>query len=208
MAKKAASKTKKAPAAPTPEATPKQIDRIADEIMSGGKVDLVADGSEKTGASSLGHKDPDEIQMDYLRGTRTKDRTYIPEFVFDEGIQAKRRATLPTDYKYGWIQYELTDRYNHYGWKFCRYSGGGQGMEDGGFDGTGLYTKTPEGYVRNGDCLLMFTPMRNWREILQEEQVLKDKWTRGPLDDFHNVGDKAGVKTFEDDTKRGVREFS
>ena len=179
-----------------PEASAAEAqDAVADILaqaaaqVEGGDLPKLADAMPETDAAL------DPGQADFIAGTYSGDPTYVPEFVYDEIQNRKRRATMPDDYHYYWISAERMTHHKLKGYRFVEYSGG-KGTSPGGFSGTGLYERTLDNHVRNGDVFLMFTSMRNWDAIQAENAKINNAINAAAGDGIHNEGYRRGVRTF------------
>ena len=181
-----------------PEASAAQAQDAVTEILaqaaeqasvSGGDLPNLADAMPTTDAAL------DPGQADFIAGTYSGDPTYVPEFVYDDIQNRKRRATMPDDYHYYWISAERMTHHKLLGYRFVEYSGG-KGTAPGGFTGTGLYERTLDNHVRNGDVFLMFTSMRNWEAIQAKHKKINDEINSAAGDGIHNEGYRRGVRTF------------
>ena len=157
--------------------------------VSGGEVPNLADAMPETDAVL------DSGQADFLAGTYSGDPTYVPEFVYDEIANRERRATIPDDYHYYWVSQERMTHHKLKGYRYVEYSGG-KGSAPGGFTGTGLYDRTLDNHVRNGDVFLMYTSMRNWEAIRKANQEQNIAIDSAVQDGVHNEGYRRGVRTF------------
>jgi hypothetical protein len=76
------------------------------------------------------------------------------------------------------------------------------------FAGTGLYQKSVEGWVLNGDTILL-SISRNGHERLRKE--IRDRYESqvGAIkEEFHIEGERSGVTTYEENRKSGARELN
>lgn len=137
----------------------------------------------------------DSGQADFLPGTYGGDPTFVPEFVYDEIANRERRATMPDEYHYYWVSQERMTHHKLKGYRYVEYSGG-KGSAAGGFTGTGLYDRTLDNHVRNGDVFLMYTSMRNWEAIRRANREHNSAIEGAVQDGVHNEGYRRGVRTF------------
>jgi hypothetical protein len=142
----------------------------------------------------------DRGQADFIPGTLRPDPTYLPERVYDEGSGVDRQVTRPSEYHYIWVVGEKITQFRTNGYKFCLHDGGPQsGLANRGFLGTGLYERTLDNHIRNGDTFLMYAPMRLYEQMVQADRDQVDAWTIAAQKDLHNEGYRRGVRTFEEE---------
>jgi hypothetical protein len=146
-------------------------------------------------------------QADYIPGTRRFDGLAVPDYVFDEGTNSRRRCGLPQHYKYCWVEQGKLNWFKTSGYRFCYYNGGpNSGLAEGGFKGTFMYERTLDNHVRNGDVLLMWTHLRNWEALQEEERKQIDTWNAAAETDLADRGYRHGVRTFKE--VDGQQEFN
>ena len=151
----------------------------------------------KTEASS--HDNLEQAQDDYIPGTRVLDIQMVPNRAYDENIGRSRRVGLPNDYHYCWVHTEKVTQFRIQNYKFCGYNGGvGSGLADGGFSGTGIYEKTFDTHVRNGDMFLMWIPIRQYEAMRGEVKEFNDRMEGAAEGEVHNEGYRRGIRTFKE----------
>ncbi len=84
------------------------------------------------------------------------------------------------------------------GWKPCNYSPK--------FDNTGMFFKTPENWVKNGDTILLEISRSGMQRLRDDKQRRLEQLSSAARDNFANDGARAGVNTFEE--TEGKQEFS
>lgn len=177
------------------------VEEIMSQAAEKAKVDLVSDVSiegAKTTASS--HDNLDLGQEDYIPGTRVLDIQMVPKWAYDEDLGKVRRVGLPDDYHYCWVHTDKITQFRIMSYKFCQYNGGAQsGLADRGFQGTGIFEKTFDNHVRNGDMLLMWVDNRRWEQIAEDDRVMREKFETAATDEIHNDGYRRGIRTFKEE---------
>lgn len=139
-------------------------------------------------------------QADFIPGTVRPDPTYLPDRCYDEGMGSERRVTLKSDYHYCWVVDLKLTQFRSMGYKFCLHDGGSQsGLANRGFLGTGLYERTLDNHIRNGDTFLMFAPVRLYEQFVAEDKRQADAWTIAAETDLANKGYRHGVRTFKEE---------
>lgn len=185
--------------------TQEQARKAVEEILSQASaqasqtalVSPVSIDDAKTGASS--HDNLEDAQDDYIPGTRVLDIQMVPKRAYDENLGRSRQVGLPNDYHYCWVHTDKITQFRIQSYKFCGYNGGaGSGLADGGFSGTGIYEKTFDNHVRNGDMLLMWIPMRQYEAIGQEVAEFNDRMEGIAEGEIHNEGYRRGIRTFKE----------
>ena len=192
--------------APSDEGTKEQARKAVEEILSQAsekaseQTALVAPvdySGAKTGASS--HDNLDQSQEDYIPGTRVLDIQQVPRRIYDETTGSVRQLGLPDDYHYCWVHTDKITQFRIMGYKFCSYNGGvGSGLAHGGFSGTGVYEKTFDNHVRNGDMLLMWVPNRQYEAMTKEIDEYRDRLEGSVEGEIHNEGYRRGIRTFKE----------
>ena len=186
----------------TPQLTAAQqaeIDRImvkartdAQQVILGGSPEA------KLGTPSGNVEDTQEhYQADYVPGKKRRDKTRVPEHIYDEDLQRNRPALLLSNYSYVLVPQDDFLDYTGAGFKFCKFDGGSQsGLAFGGFTGTGdaIFTRTLTGNCQRGDCFLMFIPIRAWEAIRQEDLDNQSEAHKKVLGNFYNAGYDVGIK--------------
>lgn len=186
----------------TNDETTKLATKAVEEIMSqaAGKssVELespVSIEGAKTTASS--HDNLKYAQKDYIPGTRIHDLQQVPSHAYDEDLQRTRQVGLPSDYHYCWVHTDKITQFRIEGYRFVQYNGGpGSGLAAGGFSGTGMFEKTFDNHVRNGDMLLMWCDMRRFEEIQSDDFKRRQAFESSVESEVHNDGYRRGVRTF------------
>jgi len=146
----------------------------------------------------------ENVQRDYIRGTRRKDKTYVPETIYDDRpMGGGTRKVLD----YGRYRYAMVseDSFASYitlnGWKFVKYDGGGRsGLLGDGFQGTGdsVFMRDIRGYCRRGDVYLLYTEIENWLEMKEEDRLRAEKSIENPIGNFFNTAYSKGIRTWAD----------
>ena len=187
-------------------------EKVAAEVLA--KVDEKIDAElvkekvtfEDEGAGKDAIKDSlaadDSKQGDYLPGTRVKDILGVPEFVWDDDRNTRRRATFPHLYHYCWVEGSDITKFKMMGYRLCLYRGGA-GLDDYGFSGTYLYECDQSGHVRLGDVYLLYCDMARYEALRAEDRAQADRYSRIHETNFHNMGYKHGIRTFAE--KDGVQ---
>jgi len=204
---KTAGKAKPSPKAVADKAVKEIMAEAEAKVEEKSSLILVAE-DDQLGRSP--DKDTSKVpaQRDYIPGTRRTDLTELPERAYDEELDIDRQVTLPKEYHPCWVADALVQRFRVRGYKFALYDGGNQsGLAPRGFKKTGLFERTLSGHVRNGDTVLMFVPMRLYEEFKEEDRIQIDRWNRAAQSDYHNLGYRHGIKTFEE-TSGGRREYN
>lgn len=160
------------------------------------KVTFEDDGAGKEAVAQSLAAD-DTKQEDYLPGTRTKDILGVPEYVWDDDRNVKRRASIPNLYHYCWVEGTDITRFKMIGYRLCLYKGGA-GLEQYGFSGTYLYECDASGHVRLGDVYLMYCPIRLYEALAAEDRAEADRMSRIGETNFHNTGYRYGIRTFSE----------
>lgn len=176
--------------------------KAVEEILQGAadKASGMLQGEpEITGRSPVNIATESRAQADFLPGTRMPDPTYLPEFAYDETAGVSRRVTIPTEYHYIWVVDLKLTRFRTLGYRFCLHDGGSlSGLANRGLLGTGLYERTLDNHVRNGDTFLMFAPLRLYEQMQQADRDQMEAWSQAAQKDLHNEGYARGVRTFEE----------
>jgi len=121
------------------------------------------------------------------------DFTEIPDMVdFNDGT---RRPVKDPNRHYRWVRFQgrnprVADRRLR-GWRPVLYADT--------FEGSGLYEKTVNGYVANGDCILMWISMDGYEKIKRDIAAIKALRSGAVDDNFHSEMDKIGLESFEED---------
>lgn len=188
----------------TPD-TKEQARKAVEEILSqasvqASNVELVSPVSIEgapTGASS--HDNLEHAQEDYIPGTRVLDIQLVPRRAYDEDLRSVRQVGLPSDYHYCWVHQDKVTQFRIMRYKFCSYSGGGlSGLAERGFQGTGIYEKTFDNHVRNGDMFLMYVPIKQHEVMVQEDAEYASKMESSAENEAHNEGYRRGIRTFKE----------
>jgi hypothetical protein len=184
--------------------TKEQARKAVEEIMSQAAVNAgiqtvnpVSIVGAPTTASS--HENLSLAQEDYIPGTRVLDLQQVPKRIFDEDLKIVRQVGLYDNYSYCWVHQDKITSYRIMGYRFCNYSGGPQsGLAERGFQGTGVYEKTFEMHVRNGDMLLMWIDRRLRDEIEAADVKFRTNLDSAAEDQVHNDGYRRGIRTFKE----------
>lgn len=198
-------KVKETPVVPAPQDTKELARKAVEEIMS--QATEAARGIElespvsiegaRPGASS--YDAVEDAQEDYLPGTRVTDIQMVPTRAYDENIGRVRRLGLPDQYHYCWVHPDKVTSFRVNGYKHVQYNGGSQsGLAEGGFNGTGMYEKTFDNHVRNGDMFLMWIDNRRFEQIERDEIDYRLKLEQAVEDQIHNDGYRRGIRTFKE----------
>lgn len=151
----------------------------------------------KTGASS--HDNLEHAQADYIPGTRVSDIQQVPSRIYDEETDGVRQVGLPDSYAYCWVHPEKITTYRLSGYRFCIYNGGpGSGLADRGFQGTGVFEKTFDMHVRNGDMFLMYVDRRLHERFEKEDIAMRERHEGSAEGQVHNDGYRRGIRTFKE----------
>lgn len=146
-------------------------------------------------------------------GNIVDDPTYIPEIVKTRDGVARHVSnhriidgqmhTLTKDSreKYRWCRDDgrKIPIHQRRGYRFERYS---QTFAD-----TGLFTEGPGDTVKNGDLLLMKIYLGAWEKMREEKLRLQSALEGNQGNELFSAGASAGVPTFKENTKTGVREM-
>lgn len=193
---------------PVSDLTPSQqlaIDKIMAKARDDAQQILLSAPLASLGTPSGDVESKQEVwQRDHIPGAMRKDKTYIPEFVYDEHEDVTRRVLLKSDYKYVLVltsmdsAMDTIQSYLEMGYKHCLYDGGSRsGFTERGFKGTGdaIFRRTIEGYCQRGDCRLMWIPIRGWEALNQEDQDRCAQAMPAALGSFANAGYSQGIRT-------------
>jgi hypothetical protein len=188
---------------PPDEASKIEAQRAVEEILANKSKDsaepIPIPDDSIVGASPETDAAVDPGQADFIPGTRHPDPTYLPERIYDEGMGVVRQVTLRSEYHYVWVVDVKLTQFRANGYKFCLHDGGSQsGLANRGFLGTGLYERTLDNHIRNGDTFLMYAPIRLYEQMQQADRDQIDAWTIAAQKDLHNEGYRRGVRTFEE----------
>jgi hypothetical protein len=190
------------PVDPLEDASKHEAEKALADIRSQAELKssaMLTEEPEFLGKSPETTASTDRAQADALPGTLRPDPTYLPEHAYDEGSLVSRRVTLPNEYHYIWVVDVKVTQFRALGYKFCIHDGGPQsGLAEGGFRGTGLYERTLDNHIRNGDTFLMYAPLRLYEQMQQRDRDQIEAWTVAAQRDLHNEGYKRGVRTFEE----------
>lgn len=183
------------------EAAAKAVAEILSQASAQSQTALVSpvsiDGA-KTGASS--HDTLDLNQDDYIPGTRILDIQQVPARAYDEDLGVTRRVGLHGEFHYCWVHTDKVTTFRINGYKFAIYNGGNQsGLADRGFQGTGIYEKTFDQHIRNGDMFLMWITKRHYEALEKDETEQRSRWESAAQDEIHNDGYKRGIRTFREE---------
>ena len=161
--------------------------------------DKVTFEDEGAGKEAIQHSvaADDTKQEDYLPGTRVRDILAVPEFVWDDDRQMKRRASSPKEYHYCWVEGTDITRFKMMGYRLCMYRGG-RGLSEYGFSGTYLYECDASGHVRLGDVYLMYCDHGLYEALAAEDRMEADRMSRIGETNFHNTGYQYGIRTFSE----------
>lgn len=133
---------------------------------------------------------------------RVPDYTEFPDRItLPDGTT---RTLKHPGYQYRWTRYKgqspRLPLAKIKGWKPVRY--------DERFEGTEMYEKTIEGYVLNGDVILMEISDSGMERLQQDKKALYDSMTGGVESQFHADGAREGVRTFREDRRKGTLEYA
>ena len=178
-----------------------EIDRIMSEAKEKAQQVILGGSPEaKLGTPSGNVEETQErYQADHLPGKMRRDKTRVPERIYDEDLQTTREVLRNGDYKYVMIPQDDFLTYTGYGYKFCKYDGGAQsGLAPRGFQGTNdaIFTRTLTGNCQRGDCFLMYLPIRAWEVLHQEDLDSQDSASKKVLGNFHNAGYDVGIRPY------------
>jgi len=146
-------------------------------------------------------------------GTMQRDPFYIPEFVMTNSNPPVRRRVSTHRYidgqlhiltpdgkaKYRWTNTGKIGIQQRYGFRFADY--------DGLFDGTNLFEKRQGNSIWNGDVVLMYIPLSGWEKIRRERAEIRAYMEGSYGSDFFQHAQDTGTPSFQEDARRGVREF-
>lgn len=188
--------TKKPAAEPTvDEVLAKADSNIAVEMVK----DKVTFEDEGQGKEALRSEETDRYKhRDYIPGTRNRDLTALPEYVFDDQENERRRAFNPKSdqFHYCWVEGSDITSFKANGYRMVPYAGGRGGLPAPGLSGTGMYECDLSGHIKLGDLYLMFCEMGLYLEIANEDREAADRMARLGETNFHNLGYRSGVRTF------------
>lgn len=193
------------PVAPPNDVSKEQARKAVEEILSQAAdkaketmlVSPVDISGAPTGASS--HDNLAQAQDDYIPGTRVLDIQMVPNRAYDEDLGKTRAVGLPNDYHYCWVHTDKITQFRMYGYKFASYNGGPQsGLAPGGFSGTGIYEKTFDNHVRNGDMFLMWCSLRQYEAMSKDDADYRNRMESAVEDEVHNDGYRRGIRTFKE----------
>ncbi len=188
-----------AAAPPTPPAVQKAIDEVMADARA--RVDaILASEVAQLGTPSANEDEKQaRFQRDMLPGRMRKDKTYVPEWIIEDGESTRRQALLYSDYRYALVDVETTGNYLLNGYRLCLFDGGPRsGLAPRGFSGTGdnIFRRTLEGYCQRGDCRLMYIPIRAWELIDEEVRERTAGMVQRTLGNFADAGYSQGIRTF------------
>jgi hypothetical protein len=136
---------------------------------------------------------------DRIPGTRPKDVLDIPDRVYDEISGVDRPCALKGTYHYCWVEGSKINWFKVRSYRFVLYDGGSRsGLAGRGFAGTNMFERTLDNHVRHGDIFLMYTDIRTWEDIREEDRKKLESWNKMPSGGLHNEGYGRGVRTFEE----------
>jgi hypothetical protein len=150
----------------------------------------------------LQQPDSDMNIKSHTDSTQLPDYTYIPEYVF---VGNERRVLKDSNMAYRWGRYSgKADGQSRLpihqvrGWRPVFY--------DPKFTDTGLFQKSIEGWVLNGDTMLFQISKDGLRRLAEEKQRRFELMTRAAEEGFAGEGERLGVETFKEDPKTGRQE--
>lgn len=192
------------PAASTPPSpTPEQQAQL-DKVMEKAKADAAAilggmPAAQLGTPSGNVEERTAQAQRDHVPGKMRRDKTFIPEWIYDENDGVTRRVLRHGEIRYALVPADDFLSYTGYGYKFALYDGGSRsGLLERGFLGTGdaIFTRTVQGYCQRGDCFLMWIPIRGWEALDAEDKARVDKQTDRAVGSFYNAGYREGIRTW------------
>ena len=198
MAKKTT--TKKAPTK-KPDTTVEDVLAKADAVSIEAGKEKVTFEDEGAGREAVRVSERDEhTQRDYIPGTRRRDMTALPEWVYDDRAGEKRRAfTIPSsEFHYCWVEGGDITSFKTMGYRMVPYAGGRGGLPSPGFSGTGMYECDISNHILLGDVYLMYCEKRLYEALAEEDRQESDKLSRIGANNFHNLGYRHGARTFEE----------
>ena len=187
------------PSSPTPEQQA-QLDKVMEQAKAAAQAILGGNLAATLGTPSGNIEDRTaQVQRDFIPGKMRRDKTYIPERVWDAHENVTRRVLIHSDYKYALAPQEDFLTYTGMGYKLAKYDGGSQsGLDHRGFLGTEdtVFTRTVNGLCQRGDCFLMWIPIRGWEDLRDEDRRRIDQETNRAIGSFYNAGYREGLRTF------------
>ena len=176
-----------------------EIDRIMAQAKAAAQQVILGGSPEaKLGTPSGNVEEKQEhFQRDYLPGKLLRDKTRVPERIYDEDKGIDRQVLLHNEYRYALVPQDDFLTYTGLGYKFVKFDGGSQsGLTERGFRGTGdaIFTRTLSGNCQRGDCFYMYIPIRGWEALREEDQYKASEVHKKALGVFHNVAYASGIR--------------
>ena len=178
-----------------------EIDRIMAQARSAAQQVILGGSPEAKLGTPSGNVDEkqERFQRDYLPGKLLRDRTRVPERIYDEDEGVDRQVLRLSEFKYVMIPQDDFLTYTGIGYKFTKFDGGSQsGLTERGFRGTGdaIFTRTLIGNCQRGDCFLMHIPIRGWEALREEDRIKGSDVEKKALGSFHNAAYAQGIRPF------------
>ena len=178
-----------------------EIDRIMAQAKAAAQQVILGGSPEAKLGTPSGNIDEkqERFQRDYLPGKLLRDKTRVPERVYDEDQGIDRQVLLHSEYRYALVPQDDFLTYTGLGYKFAKFDGGSQsGLTERGFRGTGdaIFTRTLTGNCQRGDCFYMYIPIRGWEALREEDRVQGSDVEKKALGAFHNAAYAQGIRPF------------
>ena len=143
---------------------------------------------EKWVEEAQGESKPQRERSVRSRRPRVKDPTIVPEFWDADNknvhIWDSKREVL------AWVPREDLVFAQGDGWRKFRYGDPLEGVQDGSFVGTGLFERTPEGWVQNIDCLLMRISKEGYEELQLDREDRNAAFEKEEEDKYFDAFDE------------------
>lgn len=204
--------TKKAPAKQaldkeSPKDIVAEVLKQADERVEAGKEKVTFEDEGRARVANQVDERNEHLQSDYIPGTRMRDMTALPEYIFDER-RGERRLAFGGDahsrFHYCWVEGSDITKFKTIGYRLVPYNGGRGGLPSPGFSGSGMYECDISGHILMGDVYLMYCDIRLYEELVEEDRQRSHQQDRLGETNFANLGYRHGVRTFTE--VDGVRE--